>query len=241
MTGHLITFEGIECSGKGEQSKKLLAYLKQLGQPAILLREPGGTVYGEALRALLKHPQLAIAGINMALKHHEDFPQLIDLDGDFSRSPYCELFMFLANRSEFIDKKVKSALETGQIVITDRLHYSTRAYQGGGRFYHDPEMIKNINQLNGIALQGILPDLVFLLDISVEEMIKRRNKEVGKDAFFETTCDREFFARTRQEYLSVALEEPGRFVIIDGTKSIDTIHQEVVRLVDKKLSEKEGK
>lgn len=231
MRGKLFTLEGIECSGKGEQSKRLLAYFQENNQPAILLREPGGTVYGEALRAILKHPQLAIAGINLALKGHEDFPQLIDLDGDFSRSPYCELFMFLANRAEFIDKKVKPALDSEQIVITDRLHYSTRAYQGGGRFYHDPKIIDNINRLNAIALQGILPDLVFFLDISVEEMIKRRNKESGKDAFFEKTCDQAFFQRTRQEYLNVASDEPERFIIIDGSKSIEEINQEIINQV----------
>lgn len=232
----LITFEGIECSGKGKQTTKLIAFLKAINREAVLLREPGGTVYGELLRAVIKHPQLATKAINEVFYGHEDFPQPIDITNGFDRSPYCELFMFLANRAEFIDKKIKPALVSGQIVITDRLHYSTRAYQGGGRFHSEPEMIKTINHLNAVALQGILPDLVILLDISVEEMIKRRTQEADKDAFFEKTCDQDFFNRTRNEYLKIAEEEANRFVIIDGSQDMDNIHQEIVQLVNSQLT-----
>ncbi|NCN07218.1 dTMP kinase [Candidatus Falkowbacteria bacterium] len=233
MSGLLITFEGIECSGKGKQATKLLAFLKAINREAIILREPGGTVYGEILRTVIKHPQLATKAINEVFNGHEDFPQPIDIANGFARSPYCELFMFLANRAEFIDKRVKPALASGQIVITDRLHYSTRAYQGGGRFHSEPEMIKTINHLNAIALQGILPDLVILLDISIEEMIKRRTQESDKDAFFEKTCDQDFFNRTRNEYLKIAEEEASRFRIIDGTRSILDIHHTIISSVAK--------
>lgn len=231
MKGRLFTFEGIECSGKGEQSSRLLAYFEKLKQPVSLLREPGGTIYGEVLRAILKHPELAVKGITDIFHGHGDFPNSIDVSMGFSRSPYCELFMFLASRAEFIDKKVKPALEAGEIVITDRLHYSTRAYQGGGRFFSDPKMITTINALNEIALQEILPDLIFFLDISIEEMIRRRHKEAGKDAFFEKTCDRGFFERVRKEYLNIALDEPDRFIIIDGIKSIEEIHMQIISRV----------
>lgn len=236
MSSLLITIEGIECSGKGAQTRRLLTYFQTLNQPAILLREPGGTVYGEALRALLKHPQLAITGINQALAGHEDFPEPIDVSGDFSRSPYCELLMFVANRVEFIDKKVQPALAAGKTVITDRLHYSTRAYQGGGRFHHHSKMIAKINWLNDIAMQGIKPNIVFLLDITVEEMLRRQQQNKDKDAFFEKTCNRDFFERTRTEYLNIAQEEPNRFVVIDGTRSIDDIHEEIIELVKHKFS-----
>src|SRR3990167_6984659 len=220
--GCLITFEGIECSGKGEQSSRLFAYLKQLGIPVILTREPGGTIYGEALRAILKYPELALGSLIRASADHEYFPQNIDVASQFYRSAYCELFMFLAARAE---------LARGKVIIVDRFFDSTRAYQGGGRFFSQPEMIDTISQLNKVALQGVKPDLTFFLDITVEEMIKRRGKITDKDAHFEKTCNREFFERTRNEYLNIADDEPNRFMIINGAKSIEFIHQEIIRLI----------
>lgn len=228
MTGRFITFEGIECSGKGEQSHRLSAYLKQPGQEVILTREPGGTIYGEALRALLKHPVIAFKGLEKAFSDHDDFTSLFFSVDDFYRSAYTELFMFMAARSEFVDKLIKPALSSGAIVIADRFSDSTRAYQGGGRFNNDRHMVSTINFLNVVAVQGVIPDLTFFLDITIEEMIKRRKQVSDKDAFFERSCDRAFFERTRQEYLQIAQDEPERFIVIDGSMSIEAVHQAII-------------
>jgi len=231
MNGKIITLEGIECSGKGEQSKRLLTYFQQLGQPVVLTREPGGSVYSEALRTIIKHPQQAINGLAEVFNGHEDFPQTMATIDYFSRSGYCELFMFLAARAELVSKLIKPGLLKGQIIIIDRSLDSTRAYQGGGRFNSDPQIIATINLLNEIALQGVKPDLTIFLDIAIETMIARRIKSKTKDAHFEETCDREFFARTRNEYLSIARDEPKRFRVIDGEQTIDQVWTDIRTLV----------
>lgn len=229
--GTLITFEGIECSGKGVQSQKLLEYLKSLNRCLVsLLREPGGAVYGETLRAILKHPELAIPAIGEAVKGHADFPkgivipESLDQKQRFKRSPLCELFLFLAARTEFTDQGLKPRLDNGEVVIVDRCYDGSRAYQGGGRFNSEQKMITFINHLNLMTMQGITADITFFLDISINEMIRRQISQKHKDAFFETTCDRKFFERTRAEYLNIAQDEPNRFIVIDGEESIETIH-----------------
>jgi dTMP kinase len=233
MEGKLIIFEGIECSGKGVQTIMLLKYLQDLGKKVILVREPGGTLYGEALRGLIKHPKMAIQAINGAFIGHEDFPQTLDLSAGFdNRSPYCELFMFAAARAEFFDKVVKPALKDGKIVISDRGPNSTTAYQGGGRFNHDPIMIQAIYEINHIATQGITPYLTLLLDISIEEMIKRRKRESEKDAHFEKTCDRAFFERVRTEYHNIAKEDID-LEIIDGEMDVESVFEAIKKEVNK--------
>ncbi|MDO8669410.1 MAG: dTMP kinase [Candidatus Buchananbacteria bacterium] len=231
MKNYIVTFEGIDCSGKGEQSKRLLAYFKKLNQPAILTREPGGTPYGEALRAMIKHPEIAIGSIIKAFAGHEDFPKDIDISEGFYRSDYCELLMFLAARAEFVAKSIKPSLARGEIDIIDRFYDSTRAYQGGGRFLGNPTVVAMINKLNKFVLQGLKPAITFFLDITVDEMIARRNRAAQKDAYFEKTCDRNFFDRARCEYFKIAKEEPDRFVIIDGNRDIEEIHLEIIKKI----------
>lgn len=231
----LITFEGIECSGKGTQAQLLLQALINKQYPAILSREPGGVPYGEALRALLKHPELTLPAIWRELRGHEDFPDLKLLPYEFSRSSECELFMFLAARAEFVNSFVRPKLAQGKIVILDRFLDSTRAYQGGGRFYSHPDKISLISQMNRLASPGLNPDITFLLNISVAEMIQRQQSKRGGDAFFERTCNKSFFERVRQEYLTIAQEAPERVVVIDGAKDINKINAQIVRATEIRL------
>jgi dTMP kinase len=213
------------------QSKKLLEYFNADGaKRAILVREPGGTNYGEALRALIKHPEKTIRLIASGFSGHEDFPQELDLGDDFSRSPYCELFMFAAARAEFVDKIVLPALHDGLIVICDRFYDSTTAYQGGGQFHHDELMLQVIGDINQIAARSKTPNLTIFIDISVDTMIGRRQKVQDKDAHFEITCDRDFFERTRDAYQRIAIREPNRFKTVDGHQTIEQVWQDILKL-----------
>jgi dTMP kinase len=237
IQGIFLSFEGIECSGKGEQTKRLLEYLHQNGNRKVrLVREPGGTLYGEALRALLKHPELAFGGIANILAGHEDFPSELNFPNNYQRSSVCELFMFAAARAEFVDKIIAPALKAGEIIIADRFYDSTQAYQGGGRFHSSLSVISTIKQVNTMATQGIAPNLTILIDISVEEMLKRRRAKPDKDAHFEKTCDVEFFNRVRNEYLQIAREEPDRVMVVNGEQFIEDVWQDVLVHVQKVIT-----
>jgi len=231
--GKLITFEGIDCSGKGTQITKLVEYLIMKRVPIFDTHEPGGTNYGEALRALLKHPKTTFEALQKTFADHEDFNPTTWQKISIARTPWTEIFLFLAARAEFIDKIVLPKISLGVNVISDRLSDSTRAYQGGGHFYSRPEMIKAINRNNHFALQNLEPALTFLLDISVEEM-QRRAKLAGtkSDAYFEQ-LGTSFFERVRQEYLCIHEEEPMRVILIDGSQSKAKIFAEIKTRCDK--------
>lgn len=238
MKGKLISFEGIECCGKGTQAKLLFDYLREIGQPLQLMHEPGGTPYGEALRAILKYPNAALSAIYAKLAGHSDFPGFEEFSAmiesgnfDAKRSAECELFLFEASRSEYA-KAIRAKLENGEHVISDRLHDSTTAYQGGGRGIS----MADIDAMNKIALGGLWPDLTILLDIPIEVMIERVSRENDeKNAYFEKTCDRAFFERVRTAYLAIAGCERNRFVVIDGDQPISIISDQIRAYVDELL------
>jgi dTMP kinase len=129
----LITFEGIDRSGKTTQAG-LLA--DALGERARLVREPGGTVEAERIRALVKDPALDFSAI-------------------------AETLMFGAARAELVGKVIRPALEEGSIVIADRYVDSTVAYQGGARGLG----IERVEELNRWITGGLEPDVTFLLDV----------------------------------------------------------------------------
>ena len=152
MKGKFIVFEGIDGSGKTTQINQLSKWLVGTDLIAknnqlVITREPGGTELGKSIRSLL-------------------------LDTSKERSPdsITELLLYAADRSQHVNEIIRPALNQGNWVISDRFCGSTLAYQGYGRKL-DIELIK---QLQTIATQGIAPDITFLLDIPVEESIKRR-------------------------------------------------------------------
>lgn len=238
MKGKLISFEGIECSGKGTQIALLMEYLSQHGIAAVADHEPGGTPYGEALRALLKHPEIALPAVFKALAGHSDFAGVNFIEATTNagiptkRTPEAELLMYEAARAEYA-AKIKAELERGLTVISDRLMDSTVAYQGGGRSLNR----QMIEKLNTLAMRGVWPDKTFLLDIPVEIMLKRmRQQSKEKNSYFETTCDRDFFERTRRAYLDIRSGYPNRFVVIDGTKPVNEVFEKIRRHIDRLLN-----
>ena len=146
---------------------------------------------------------------------------LLNYDGEVSNN--CESFLFLADRAQHIDTIIKPAVERGEVVLCDRHTDSTVAYQGYGRGV-DKEQI---NMLNNIATSGLKPDLTFVFDIDIETSMSR----VGKEKDRMESAGTEFFKRVREGYLAIAKSEPDRVKLIDGTKSIDAIHKEVLEII----------
>lgn len=150
---------------------------------------------------------------------------LLNYNGDVSDR--CESFLFLADRAQNIDIIVNPAVEEGKIVLCDRHIDSTVAYQGYGRGLD----IERINMLNNLATNGYKPDLTFVFDIDVETSMKRVGKE--KDRMESAGID--FHNRVRKGYLELAKQEPKRIKVLDATKSIEEIHNEVIKIINEKL------
>lgn len=132
--GLLFSFEGIDGVGKSTQAEKVYRWLSEMGYPAVLLREPGGTPLGEALREVVLHR--------------------VD-----AQSPWAEFFLFAAARAELTETVIRPGLEQGRIVLMDRFIDSSVAYQGYGRGL-DPQAI---TQVNTWSTGLLVPDLTFWL------------------------------------------------------------------------------
>ena len=142
--GVLISFEGVEGSGKTTQARALVEWLGNAGLPHIFVREPGGTPVGEMIRSVLLQPGLTV-------------------------NPRCETFLFLAARSQLVAEMILPALRDRKIVVTDRFADSTFAYQVCGRGL-PPRLIAIFNRF---AASGINPDLTFLVDFDARKRRER--------------------------------------------------------------------
>ncbi len=192
MEGLFITFEGLEGAGKSTQAQLLADRLTTEGYPVTLVREPGGTRVGEALRNILA-------------------------DSDFDdMTPLTEVFLFAASRSQLVEQLIRPKLGEGTIVICDRFYDATLAYQGYGRGVHPTQ----IREISDICSWGVRPDLTFLIDIEPAHGLQRvRTRSVEtltKMDRFEQ-LDMAFYERVREGYMMIAQEEAFRFRILDGS------------------------
>lgn len=147
---------------------------------------------------------------------------LLNYDGDVSN--VCESFLFLADRAQNVDCIIKPTIEAGKIVLCDRHTDSSLAYQGYGRQLD----IERINMLNNIATSGLKPHLTIVFDIDVETSMKR----VGKNKDRMESAGLDFHSRVRNGYLEIAKNEPQRVKVLDGTKSKEDIHKNVLNLIE---------
>lgn len=146
---------------------------------------------------------------------------LLNYDGEVS--PNCESFLFLADRAQHIDTIIKPAVERGEIVLCDRHTDSTVAYQGYGRGVD----LDRINMLNNIATSGMKPNLTLIFDIDTDTSMAR----VGKEKDRMESAGIEFFKKVRNGYLDIAKNEPQRVKLLDGNKSIEEIHNQVLDII----------
>lgn len=186
--GLFITFEGTEGSGKTTQAELLGEWLDT--RDPVVVREPGGTELGEKIREVLLYGGLAI-------------------DAE------AEMYLFMASRRQLIAEVIEPALSRGQIVIADRYHDSTLAYQGGARGVPTtwPPTFPR-------------PDITFLLEGPVETGLGR-HEVAGKAKDRMERESIEFHRKVAEAYERLAAAEPQRFVRLDATGSRDKIHLQV--------------
>ncbi|HYE96660.1 MAG TPA: dTMP kinase [Rubricoccaceae bacterium] len=158
----LLSFEGIDGSGKSTQARLLEAYLRDAGRSVLLVREPGGATLSERVRELLLDPALDIA-------------------------PFAELLLFSAARHQLVEEVIRPALAAGTVVLCDRFFDSTTAYQGGGRGLAETEWLDAFHRR---VTGGLVPRRTYLLDVPPEVGAGRRadrvadRMEAGGAAFF---------------------------------------------------------
>jgi dTMP kinase len=207
--GLFITFEGIDGCGKSTQIKTLFNRLLDTGYPVILTREPGGTPISEKIRSII-----------------------LDIDNE-GMSNRCELLLYLAARAEHIDKKIVPEMKKGKIVLSDRFEEATFAYQGFGREVG----LDIIMPLNNYATSGIIPDITFIFDITLEES-EKRFIESGKSRDRIESGDKLFFKKIRRGYQDRAYMNPDRIILLNGELPRDVIADMVLKKVLQLIKDK---
>mgnify|MGYP006277806885 CR=1 FL=1 len=207
MAGFFITFEGIEGSGKSTQMKLLTKRLREMNYEVIFTKEPGGTEIGEKIRQILLDPI-----------HHK-------------MNDRTEILLYAADRAQHVVETIIPAIKEDKIVISDRYIDSNIAYQGYGREL-DMKMVRAINEW---VIRDYWPDLTILLDLSVEEGLKRA-RDLSPDKSGDR-LERELIAfhkRVREAYIKMA-EENDRFITIDASRNPEEIHQDVFKAIKEEL------
>lgn len=194
-----ISFEGIDFSGKSTQVELLKEYLLSQNKEVEVIREPGGTQISEEIRNIL------LSNNNNAM---------------FMET---EIFLFSASRAQLVREKIRTYLQKGIYVISDRFFDSTTAYQGYGRGIS----IESVNHVNKLAVGDTIPDITFFIDIPASLAEKRKAEKLKTLDRIENS-ESDFFDRVRQGYLKLSQKED-RFKVVDGTKKINEIHKDILK------------
>lgn len=206
-----ISFEGIDASGKSTQVKLLEEYLKSRHKRVLVVREPGGTKLSEEIRGIL----LSKENFNMVKE--------------------CEIFLFSASRAQLVREVIIPKLKEGFIVISDRFHDSTTAYQGIGRDID----LETVYQIHKLAIDDCIPDLTFFIDITFEESIRRKEvQNLFPDRI--ESLGNDFYKKVRDGYFKIAELEPSRFKVIDGMRDPAEIHNEIIKILNEYLYNAKG-
>lgn len=194
----LISFEGIDGSGKSTQALRLQQRLEGEGFRVLLVREPGGTALSEGVRNLLLDPTMVI-------------------------EPLAELLLFSAARAQLVRERIMPALAAGTIVLCDRFFDSTTVYQGVGRGLDPDGWLAPFNlRVTG----GLRPVRTYLVDVDsalAQQRRTDRQKRSGHDRMEQMPPA--FYERLTSAYRSLAAAEPDRWRVLDGQASVEALHQ----------------
>jgi dTMP kinase len=201
-----ITFEGMDGSGKTTQVERLAAALRARGHEVLVTREPGGTVIGEQVRAILMDKA------NTAL------------------NPRAELLLFCASRAQLVADVLRPHLQAGGVVICDRYIDSSLAYQGYGHGLGADVLWPVLNFATG----GLLPDLTLYLDIAPEEGLRRRAQAslFGEEFTRIDAMASAFHHRVYEGYGHIARWAGPRWLSLDAAQSPDALHELILRAID---------
>ena len=192
MAGTFIVVDGPDGAGKTTLVSRLARRLRAAGHDVLEVRQPGGTPVAEAARVAA-------------------------LDADMHASPLAELFLMLAARADQVAKVIRPALESGQVVLSDRYDLSTQAYQIAGRGL-PRERVMGANEL---ATDGLTPDLTVVLDLPAEVGLERQARDGKKPDRIERE-GRVWHERVAEVFLRAS----GAGVVhVDATASADAVER----------------
>ena len=204
-----IVFEGVEGCGKSFQSRKLYNKLKKLKIQTILTREPGGTRSAELIR-------------NLILKDY------FNKSKNEKFSKYTDTLLYLAARNEHVASKIKPALKQKKVVICDRFIDSTKAYQ----VYGKQISLDFINQIHKYILNGVKPNLTFVLKVSSKTSRKRLLKRRTKNRY--DNFSQSFYDKVQKSFLKLAKNKKNYFVL-NSSKNDTFLEKEIFKITSKYL------
>jgi dTMP kinase len=205
-----IVFEGVEGCGKSFQSKKLYNKLKKNKIDTILTREPGGTKSSELIR-------------NLILKDY------FRKDNKEKFDKYTDTLLYLAARNEHIKNKIKPALIKKKVVICDRFIDSTIAYQVHGKKVD----INFINNIHKKILQGITPNIVFVLKVSTNSSRQRLKKRKTKNRY--DNFSQAFYNKAQKSFIKLAKNKKNYF-ILNSSLNDDSLEDKIFNIINKYLN-----
>ena len=206
LKGLFIVLEGLDGCGKSTQAELLSDFFARRGIRYLHVREPGGTSLGDKLRQILLDPQTVL-------------------------TRWGEVLLLAAARAQLVQDLVRPALARGEIVISDRSLFSSLAYQGYG-LGQDVELVKRVNLE---AVEGLLPDLTFFLEIEAGVGLARQATRRGLDRIEQR--DEGFFQRVVEGYRQLARDYD--FVRLDGTLPVEVVHEQILTILQGKLREEQ--
>jgi dTMP kinase len=201
MAGRLITIEGIDGAGKSTLAVALVAALRERGVAVELLREPGGVVLSERIRALVVDPTLRV-------------------------DPAAEALLYAAARAQLVAERLRPALAAGTWVVLDRFVDSSLAYQGAARGLGADA----VRAINALATGGLVPDRTLLLRLPLD-VGRARLAARGEAATRLEQEPAAFFAAVADAYDALAAAEPERFAVLDATAPPAAVRDAAVRAV----------
>ena len=204
-----IVFEGVEGCGKSFQSKKLYLNLKKKKINTILTREPGGTQTAELIRKLI-------------LKDYFSKDQKEKFDR------YTDTLLYLAARNEHVKTKIIPALKQKKVVICDRFIDSTIAYQ----VYGKKIKFNFINNIHKYILDGLKPDITFLLKVSKNSSRKRLKKRKTKNRY--DNFSQSFYSKVQNSFVKIAKMKKNYF-IFDSSKNDNKLEKIIFSIIKKRL------
>ena len=198
-----IVFEGLDASGKSTLISRVENQLKEYQFESVFLRDPGTTELGEKLRNII----LAT-----------------DIEAPVAKA---ETLMYQAARVQMVEKNIKPELNQGKWVLCDRFYSSTIAFQSFARGLD----LADVESLNQFVAGDCIPDLFVLLDITVDESIRRKENRAKESGVSQDRLEKEardFQDKVREGYLYQANKDPNRWLVLDGTLSPEDLENKTI-------------
>ncbi len=204
--GLFITLEGPEGSGKSSQGRALVRALRRRGYPVVFVRDPGSTPLGRRLRRVLLHAEVE------------------------TMSPLMEALLFVGGRVRLVEDVIRPALARRRVVVCDRFHDATIAYQGYGGGLD----VRWLDRVGRRAIHEVMPQLTLLLDVPTEQGFARLHRT--RDRMERKV--RSFHRRVRAGYRRLASREPRRFAVVDATQTPARIRADIRAIVVRRLKQR---